>query len=261
MSNLATLYSDAIKKHFKILYANWEPGGPIELGDYGVMEDNIFIPIGKLKDDFQEFSGDAIKVMPDPTKDMKEFKSETGVKVSTNDKGSLSPQGIELLKATLEISFSKKNAIYFNASGCTTTRISNKAKIGEKLKKLREKGKWEKKYCVVTEIVAAERAIIAISQSSDSCISFEADSPAIEKINLADTSIKLNLNTESNIGYKVPAQEGLILLLGFYEIKDRFLWKKEGLRQRAFRSKIKENSIPKEEALSKKMIFGKLGLK
>jgi hypothetical protein len=222
--SIASLYTDEVKKNFKVLYANWEPGGPIGLGDYGIMQRNIFIPMGNIKKDYDEFKGNVIQFASDPTRDSKEFKSETGVEVNLMAKGSVNPQGVTLAKATLDIKFAQKNTIFFNASGCTTDRIANKAKIGVILKQLLKEGKWKKEYCVVTDLVSAERTIIAISEGESSGIQFEAESPALEKINLADASIKLSLNAEKNVGYKVPADEGLNLLIGLCKIKNPFLW-------------------------------------
>jgi hypothetical protein len=222
--SIANLYTDQVKKHFKVLYANWEPGGPIGLGDYGILQKNIFIPMGNLKNDYNEFKGNVIQLTPDPTKDLKEFKSESGVEVNLMAKGSLNPQGVTLAKATLDIKFTLKDTIFFNASGCTTTRIANKAKIGVILKNLLKEHNWKKEYCVVTDLVSVERTIIAISEGESSGIQLEAESPALEKINLADPSIKLSLNTEKNVGYKVAAEEDLNLLIGLCKFKNPFLW-------------------------------------
>jgi len=219
MSKIANIYSDAIKSHFKVLYANWEPGTPIELGDYGNMDGNLFIPMGKLKNDFPAFKKVLLQTTSDIKKDNKEFKSESGVQVNLLPKGALSVQGAVLAKATLDIKFAGKHIVYFNAIGCTNTRITNKAKLGEKLIELYNKKKWNKNYYVVTDLVEADKAIIAISNSSDSGISFEAESPLLKKINLSDASIKLDLKMEKDIGYKVPADEGLILLIGLCKIE------------------------------------------
>lgn len=266
MSSIANIYSDAVKKHFKVLYANWEPGTPIELGDYGVKEGNIFIPMGKLKKDFPEFEGDFLQFTPDQTKDNKEFKSEVGVEVTLSPKGSLSVQGVELAKATLDIKFSSKDMVYFNAASCTTTRITNKAKLGEVLKQMLSAGRWKKEYCVVTDLVQSERAIIAVSNSSNSGISLEADSPLIEKINLADVSIKMSLKTEKDIGYKVPADEGLILLIGLCKIKNPFLWwggnfaQKIGMTSLDVQYRIENAPEILTEASFDELIFGQLGM-
>lgn len=266
MSRIANVYSDAVKKHFRVLYANWEPGSPIALGDYGVMEGNIFIPMGKLKKDFPEFKGDFLQFTPDQTKDNKEFKSQGGVEVSLLPKGSLSVQGVELAKATLDIKFSSTNMVYFNAMGCTTTRITNKAKLGEVLKVLLTDGRWKKEYCVVTDLVESEKAIVAISNSSNSGISFEADSPLVEKINVGDASIKLSLKNEKDIGYKVPADEGLSLLIGLCKIKNPFLWwggnfvQKARLMNSAIQYRMENAPEFVTEDSVDDLIFGQMGM-
>ena len=265
MSSIAGLYSNEVKKHFKILYANWEPGGPIELGDYGIMDGNIFIPMGKLKDDFPEFAGNVIQIAPDPSKDQKEFKSESGVEVNLQAKGSVNSVGVTLAKAAFEIKFSNKDSIFFNAAECTTTRIANKAKIGEILKQLLRDEKWQKEYCVVTDLVQAGKTVIAISQSNNSAISFEADSPALEKINLADASIKFNLTSEKSIGYKVDALEGLNILIGLCKIKNPFLWWGGEFSQRSvmtesMKYKIENSPGIKTEKSVDELIFGQMGM-
>lgn len=66
--NLADLYSNEFKSNVKILYANWDPGGPIELGDYGILNGNIFIPVRKLRNDFPEFNAAEAQLPESPTK-------------------------------------------------------------------------------------------------------------------------------------------------------------------------------------------------
>ncbi len=266
MSRIANLYADEVKKHFKVLYANWEPGAPIELGDYGIMDGSIFIPMGKLKNDFPEFNENIIQVSPDPSKDQKEFKSERGVEVNLATKGSINSVGTKLVKAALEIKFSKKNSIFFNAAECTTTRISNKAKIGEILKQLLKTEKWQKEYCVVTDIVKAGKTVIAISQSNNSGISFEADSPTIEKINLADASIEFNLTSEKSIGYKLNAREGLDILIGLCKIKNPFLWwggdfkPRTSMMPESMKYRIENLPGIKTKDTIDELIFGQMGM-
>ncbi len=267
MSNLANLYTDEIKKQFEVFYANWEPGAAVELGDYGLLDGNIFLHIGKLKDDFPEFSGDVIKITADQWKDHKEFQSESGVEVNLLSKGSLNARGIPVAKATLEVKFANKDSIFFNAADCTTTRISNKAKIGEILKTLLKNGKWKKEYCVVTDLVQSGLTILAISKSNNSEISFETDSPQIEKINLADASIKVNLHRESSIGYKVEGKEGLYIMMGLCKIKNRFIWWGTGdfepktLRfPTSARTMMENSSAIKTEESAEDLAFAQLGI-
>lgn len=267
MSNVAELYAQQLKKHFKILFANWEPGTPLRLGDYGILVGgNIFVPQGNLQADFTEFSGDAIKTVTDSTKDQKEFKSESGVEVSFNAKGSLNPQGVELAKASLEIKFSSESSVFFNAAECETIRIANKVEVGDKLRQLLKNRKWDKRYCVVTDLVLSGKTIVAISQSKDSSISFEAESPEIEKINLGDASLKLNLTSNKDIGYKVDAKDGLVVLIGLSKIKNPFPWwtKDRFDQKKAFymthqMMHVVEDELDAEENIDE-LIFSQLGM-
>ncbi len=264
MSKLANLYANELKRHFKILYANWEPGGPLHLGDYGILDGNIFIPKGNLKNDFIEFKGNVIKITADPTADHKEFKSERAVEINLVAKGTVTA-GIPLAKAALEVKFGRKDSIFFNAAGCTTNRISNKLKVGEILKELLKEKKWEKEYCVVTDLVKAGRTVIAISQGRNSTISFEAESPAVERINLADASVKLNLTSERSIGYKVDGAEGLDILLGLCKIKNAFIWGSGEFGHKAMRMtesmefRIENSSAFKTEESLDELYFGQMG--
>lgn len=253
-----------IKKHFKIYYANWEPGGEIRLGDYGYLDGDIFIHRGNLKNDYPEFSDNVIKEQTDSSKDLKEFKSDRGIEVNLLAKGSVNSLGTSAVKAGLEIKFSRKDSIFFNAAECVTNRIANKAVVGTILLDLLDKGRWEKEYCVVTDVVKAGNTIIAISQSDNSGISFEADSPTIEQINLADASVKLNWVSQKSIGYKVEAKEGLDLLIGLCKIKNRFLWNHGDFKNAAMLLESKaykiENipNIKTEESLDE-LEFSQLG--
>ena len=264
MSSVANLYANEIKKQFKVLYANWEPGGPVSLGDYGIMAGNIFIPKGNLTNDFDEFKGGVIEITQDPQKDHKEFTSEGGVDINLVAKGSGTIQGVSA-KAALEITFSHKDAIFFNAAGCSTTRISNKTEIGTLLKKIMKDGRWSKEYCVVTDLVSSGQTIIAISAGNNAGISFGAESPGIENINLADATVKLSLTTQRSIGYKIEALEGLTLLLGLCKLKNPFIWWGGGFNPRTLRmttsmiDKIEDAPGIVTEQSPDELIFGQLG--
>src|SRR5690606_13093943 len=220
---IAKLYSREVKRNFKVLFANWLPGSPIELGDYGIMRGDIFVPMGKLKNDFPEFAGDVIQTELDPTSDHKEFKSGDGIEVRFSPKGSITAGGAPLAKASLEVAFSRENSVFFDAAECRTTRIANKARLGEIVKSLMAQDRWNRKFCVVTEVVQAGRTTIAISSGRDSSISFEADSPAIQNINLADAGIGFSVARERDIGYKLNAPNGLSILIGLCKMKSPFL--------------------------------------
>ncbi|NRA93668.1 MAG: hypothetical protein HRU26_13495 [Psychroserpens sp.] len=266
MSKVATLYSNEVKKNFKIFYANWEPGGPIQLGDYGVLDRNIFIPVGNIFNEFTEFQGDVVVIREDDKKDNKSFKSDKGVDVALRSKGTLNSAGNELAKAELEIKFSKENAIFFNAAECVTNRIVNKAEIGKILKQLLKAKKWKKRYCVVTDIVKAGKTIIAISESRSSEISFSASSDQVSSINLSDASVGLDFKSEKSIGYRVDAQDGLDILFGLCKLKNPFPWwngpdfRPKFAMNSSMLYSIENESDIKTETDSEDLFFGQLGM-
>lgn len=50
MASIVEIYTGAVRANLKPLFANWEPGKPVELGDYGILSGDAFIHIGNIKD-------------------------------------------------------------------------------------------------------------------------------------------------------------------------------------------------------------------
>ena len=261
MSSTANQYANEVKKHFKTLYANWEPGGDLRLGDYGTLEGNVFVPEGNLEEDYpSEFPQNFIIIRKDGTTDHKEFRSESGVDVTFSAKGSLGATGLPLAKATLEVKFGQKDAIFFDAADRTTERISNKAKVGEVVAKLLAKDKWKSKYCVVTDLVSAGRTILAVSQSSNASITIEAASENVAQINLADAGMDLGFTSVRSIGYKVEAKKGLLLLMGLCQYKTGFLGIGGGSDPRSFRKSNVNIKARADVIAADEMRFVQLGM-
>lgn len=217
---LAKVYANAVKKNQKILYGVWEPGFPVQLGDYGVMKGNIFTQLGNISE-FEELKNFKLKIRKDETKDEKFFTSQKGVQFTLTPKGEVPIEGVEL-KASIEVKFSKKNCVFFNAAECTFESIENKYQLGQELLKLGN-GRWKKKFVVVTDRVIAKRALVLISTSSDFSIKLDAKAD-IDEIDLASASLGFTLNNQKSSGYKVITEEGIIPLIGLSKIKSPFLF-------------------------------------
>lgn len=261
MSSTANLYADEVKKHFRTLFANWEPGTELRLGDYGTLHGNLFVPEGNLEEDFPDnFPQDFLIIRKDETNDHKEFRSESGVDVTFSAKGSIGAAGVPLAKATLEVQFGQKDAIFFDAADCRTERISNKAKVGEVLAELYARDEWESKYCVVTDLVIAGRTILAISQSDSASITIEASSDQVAQIDLSDADVKVGFTSVRSIGYKVEAKQGLHLLMGLCQYKGGFLGINEGFRPRTIKRMSKDPAKRKLEIEAADMRLVQLGM-
>lgn len=220
-NSIAKIYANTVKRNQKILYGVWEPGFPVELGDYGVMKGNIFTQLGNISE-FDELKDFELKIRKDDTKDEKTFTSNKGVQFELGSKADATINGVEG-NASIEIKFSRENAVFFNGAECVFELIENKYQLGLELLKIHKKSKekWKKEFVVVTDRVLTKRALILISTSSDSSIKLEADAK-VPVINLAKASLGLKVSKQKSTIYRVVTEDGIIPLIGLSKIKRPF---------------------------------------
>ena len=218
MSGIAKIYTDVVHQNLNPLYANWEPGRPVELGDLGLLRDHTFVYLGNIRD-----HGIKISERADPASDQKFFASEGAAEVQFHAKGSVPLNGIVTAKAALEVNFSGKEAVFFNAAGCNYTMIADKVRLGREVMDRYKAKQWQREWAVVTDLVKAGNTTLAVSGGNAASIVFEATGD-VERINLADASAGLTIRTAKNIGYQVVAENGLIPLFGLCKIQGLFLW-------------------------------------
>ena len=221
MIGAVEIYTDAVYNNFKPLHANWEPGRPVQLGDYGVMKGRTFVHLGNIKDLGVNFSERA-----DETSDDKQFTSTSDVNVTFHAKGTTTA-GVVNAKAGLEVAFGSKDAVFFNAADCTYNMIADKAAVGKRILALNDKEEWQREWVVVTDLVKAGATTVAISGGASASILFEAKGD-VDRIDLADASIGLSVKSSKNVGYRVVAANGLYPLIGLCKIQSAFLfWPRE----------------------------------
>src|ERR1051325_9375476 len=123
MSSIASDYCDQMKKNFKVLYAVFPVNEPLVLGDYGILNDTVFVRIGNVKD----FGVDIGKPreFPEHTSNL-DFTSEGSVSIDFHAKADTATPPI---KAGIDISFSSKHSVFFNAAGCVPTSIADQVAL------------------------------------------------------------------------------------------------------------------------------------
>lgn len=218
MQSIVNIYTDTVYENLRPLYANWEPGKPVQLGDFGILRDHTFINLGNI-DNFNL----TFHERTDSTKDQKIFTSKDSVEVKFHARGSVPVSGIVNTKASLEVSFSNQDAVFFNAAECEYSMISDKVALGKNIMSLYEKGDWQREWVIVTDLIRAGATTLAISGGRSATIVFEATGD-VERINLAEAALGLSVKSASNVGYQVVAENGLIPLLGLCKIQSSFLW-------------------------------------
>lgn len=222
-SSVAKVYANAVKQNQRVLFGVWEPGFPVQLGDYGVMVGNIFVQLGNISE-FAELKKFKLKYRKDDTKDEKFFTSQKGVQFELKPQVSGNIKGVKV-NASLEVTFSKENGVFFNGAECVFEMIENKYELGQKLLEIHKKDKlkWKREFVVVTDRVITKRALILVSTSSDFSITLEADAN-VPVIDLAKASLGLKVSKQNSSGYKLISEEGIIPLIGLSKISSSFLF-------------------------------------
>lgn len=221
--SIAKIYANTVKRNQKVLYGVWEPGFPVQLGDYGVMRGNIFTQLGNISE-FEELKDFKLKIRKDETKDEKTFTSKKGVQFKLSPKVEANVNGTEE-RASIEVKFSRENAVFFNGAECVFELIENKYQLGQELLKIhkKDKEKWRREFVLVTDRVLTKRALILVSTSSDFFVKLEADAK-VPVIDLAKASLGLQVSKQESTGYKVITEEGITPLIGLSKIKIPFLF-------------------------------------
>jgi hypothetical protein len=216
--DLGEVWCKALHRHFVNRYAVWPLGEDIKLGDFGVMVDEgpwpwsngtLFSRSSNLTDHF----GIKFNERKGKPNEFMEFTSAEGVSAKFTAKGAMKPNGATAIKASLDISFSSKNVVYFASAGCQMNSIDDQVALGEEIRKLMKAGRWDHHWVVVTEITNAEKTTALISLSSDASMSLEA-SGNVDVIKLADASLTLNYTSYSNTALNVVASPGFQPLIG-----------------------------------------------
>ena len=233
MTNAYKVYTEAIRDHFKVFYANWPIGEPLKLGDYGTMDGKIFIRDGNIVDDYN------ISFQPriDPSKDNYYFKSADSVKVEFFPKGSYIQPGMPRISASMKIDFANGEGVFFNATGIKNHSIESSAKLSETILSMFKERKWSEKRVVITRLVQADSTTIIISGKAKASISLDAKSVAIPNIDLADASIKLAVSVDDGIGFAIITEEGCFPMIGISGIKTKRWYKPWGNDEFAPRAK------------------------
>lgn len=213
MEKLARIYTDTLKHHFENMYASWPPGRPVRLGDYGVLDWNLFNPLGNVGDLGIEF-----KTRMDDQKDDFEFRSKSGVELTFSARGSVTPAGTPLAKATLQLDFSKESSIFFTAADCVFEEVADKVRLSRDILERFKKGEWKQEWVVVTSVIRSGATTIVTSAGASSSAVLEAVGE-VDRIDLADASIKLGMKQQRNVGLQIVTREGLQPLMGMSQVQ------------------------------------------
>jgi hypothetical protein len=193
---LNTKYAKEIHDQFGYL-ATWLPTANMQVGDVGTINDGIFDKKGNLKDLGITFSSQA-----DPQMGDVEYASTNAVSIEFKAAGDAPVSGGgATADASVGISFTRPDAVLFQASGCNTLTISNLPKVTDDILSKYRAGDWPSDWVVVTDVVSSAATTVLISSGANAHIDLSAKGDlGTSKASLASADAKFAITKSSSIG-------------------------------------------------------------
>jgi hypothetical protein len=212
-------YTAEMRKRFGYS-ATWVPTTEVRLGDVGILRNYEYERVRTLKD-----FGIGFKIRTDPAMGILEYTSADSVSLDVKAASDI-PTGAKIadLGARVEVSFSKGNAVFFQASDCITTSIEDQHALGHSLLKLYEAGDWPEDYVVITEVIRAKRTTVLVSSGHNALIELAIKGDIKPGYyTLVDANAGISVSRVHNIGTQVVAERELTPLFKAKGIKKRLL--------------------------------------
>jgi hypothetical protein len=208
---MAAAYEQYCKEMFqKFGYlATWTPGVQLQLGDIGIVDKWQFTRLTNLAD-LDPAIG--FQVRDDTSKEVQKHASSGSTSVTFKAAGKAPQVGSVLSQAEagFTVEFKRSFSTVYEAVGCVTPSIKDQATLGQEILNRYRKGKWNKEWVVITELVTADSATVLISQNSNSKIELSASGAvAAGSISLADASAGLQVAFARDMATSIICQSGL----------------------------------------------------
>jgi len=193
-------------------FATWLPGDTIEIGDAGIIEGGRFRRMASLKELGIKFT----LSRGQSTQDV-DYSSTQGTKIST----ATSAEAATVVKAEINIDFSRQGAFLFQASKLQTWQLENRMSVGEQIVKAYRQKKWDKSWLLIESLHAAERATIIVSEDNAAGLILVAKmDEAIPSVSLVDPKVSLSVTSSRGKLIKLVGSEGLHPLYSCLRLKD-----------------------------------------
>lgn len=189
-AGLAADYSRELRRRFG-LWPTWLPDAQIAAGDFGRVEKGVFVREGHLGD-----LGVALELSEPRAYSDQLFASE-GVRHVLVDGGGAEATG-GAAKARIE--FGRSLGVFVGLRKCREERIADVLDLAARLNHLRQTGKWAGDRCVVTGVVRAQSALIAVGAGSGGSLDLAATAPAPDLLTLLSGEIRIA--GEAGVGYR-----------------------------------------------------------
>ena len=208
---LAESYNDALYDNLQV-YAAWFPVvNTIKIGDFGVIEDGVFRPLGNIA----KF-GINPTTAPGPDAEIDFVSAGTSVtKFVAGAKVDRLPPVADL-DAKLELEFNKENSCLLKAK----LSVLDMQDIHGVAKRLKDLDEWENNFKVVSSIYTGDKCVIVACRDAGSKVSFSAKANILQQVELGKVEISPSFESSSSACFKSIGATGVVGIrlfkLGFF---------------------------------------------
>ena len=181
-------------------YPVWEPGGPLALGDYGILRDRTLHKLGNIG----TFGFTFVESVGSETP--YQFASEGTRLLGIRARGEIEPAAqAASIEASAEIHFNHAHGIFISA---LRSRVTEIRELRELALKIRESGKWNYAWKLVTEMRTVNPGTIIMGSSAGTTLLVEGASDLLEQFQIGGLTIGTKLRFTGEAALQVVGVEG-----------------------------------------------------
>jgi len=185
-------------------YPVWEPGALFTLGDYGVLRDKTLKKLGNI----QAFGITFSKASGNET--LYQFQSKGTKLIEAHASGSVEPAGLGApLRSSIELRFDEEHGIFIKAQRSRVIQISELRQVALKL---RQSGRWDFGWKLVTEVREVNPATIIMGSSAGTMLKVEGEADLLEQFRIGGLKTGTALTFTGEAALQVVGIEGSIFL-------------------------------------------------
>ncbi|HSL44452.1 MAG TPA: hypothetical protein VK897_13530 [Anaerolineales bacterium] len=197
----------------------WLPNLPLQLGNVGVLEKEVF-----RKEATLESLGIAFESETSESNSNIDLSSESGITVITKVEGKVEPKAVSLgvADAGFIVEFNNKNCFVFRIRGSRTSIIQNLADVKAEVLRRYDANDWDPNLVIISEIIEAKSATILLSGQAGAKIELKAQGDLnVATMDIADAGLNLRLESGQSLAAQIIGQKGITPLYRVVGIKKR----------------------------------------
>jgi len=200
-ASLVGRYSKELRGKFG-LWPTWLPDAPLVVGDFGRVEKGVFLREGHIGD-----LGVGLQTA-EPQAHSDQLFASRGVRHVLLD-GGMSEATAGTARARID--FGRGFGVFVALRKCREERAADMITLANQMARCKEDGRWTDRHCLVTSVMKAQSALIAIDSDGGGSLELTANAPASDLLTLLGGEAKIA--SESSVGYRSLVSAGCTPLL------------------------------------------------